>query len=85
MPKFQKLSDEEVSALKRRQNGEILKPYREAFTKLGVGWLSITLENGDTKRTVKRRASIAAHDIGLNLSWRRAQAEGVLIAVLADA
>ena len=73
--------------LKRDQGGAglDLAPYLEVIDAIreqaGVGGV-MTLEEGETQRTVKRRMSIAAQQRGLDLTWRKAP-EGQLRFVLA--
>ena len=74
--------------LKRDQGGAglDLAPYLEIIDAIreqaGVGGL-MTLEEGETQRTVKRRMSVAAQRRGLDLIWRKAP-EGQLRFVLAE-
>ena len=80
MPTFAKLSQDEVDQLRRRRpQTQDLGEYLAYLDTLKAGeWGSITLEEGDTQRVVKRRLTTAAKEKGMTLKYKRAP-EGQII------
>ena len=80
MPTFAKLSQAEVDELRRhRPQTQDLGEYLAYVDTLKAGdWGSVTLEEGDTQRTVERRLTTAAKQKGMTLKYKRAP-EGQLL------
>jgi hypothetical protein len=72
VPGFRKLSTSEVNELSRRQtNLADLSEYMDYLKSLKPGdWGAIDLAEGESQRTVKRRASTAATSLNKKLKWR---------------
>ena len=83
MPEFSRLSPEEVVKLRgKRQTKLDLTEYREFVNSLDPGdWARVTLEEGESQRTVKRRLTTAAKLEGRDLKYRRSH-EGQIIVQL---
>ncbi len=80
MPKLNKLSSEEVQQLvrqleRRRAQGkraEVRRQYREYLGGFRVGdWVSVELEDGENRVTVKSRMERAAKELGYRLQFIR--------------
>ncbi|MSQ23278.1 MAG: hypothetical protein EXR58_01805 [Chloroflexi bacterium] len=75
MPKFRRLSTEEMAAMRSYRRGTVdLTEYSAFLQHLGVGdGGEILLDAGDVKRTVKRRLTRAAHLSGKDVRYRRTE------------
>jgi len=80
MPKFSKLSPEEVERLARRPRPRVdLSEYMAFLDQFKPGeWGSIVPEEGEKPRVIKRRLTAAANAKGMKLKYRRS-AEGRII------
>jgi hypothetical protein len=84
MPQLSKVLTEEDIKTQRVAPTLDLTPYLaiiDSVVKDGVGGV-LALAEGESKRTEKRRMSLAAKERNLNLTWRKSD-EGVLKFVLA--
>jgi hypothetical protein len=73
VPTFRKLSREELEVTRtRRRNSVDLTEYTDFIAGLSVGeGGEVTLNGNEQKRTVKRRLTAAAHQLGRRLVYRR--------------
>jgi hypothetical protein len=80
MPKFTKLSHDEVERLKKRRNvTQNLNEYLSFLDTVKPGdWGSLTLESGESQRAIKRRLTMAGKQKGMNLKYRRGE-EGHIV------
>jgi hypothetical protein len=77
MPKIRTLRPEEVPA--KRQNVMDLSIYRDYLEQAEVGEMgAIELEPEDNQRAVKRRMTIAAGMLGLQIKWRSTSTDQIL-------
>ena len=85
MPKFRRLSPEEIAAMRSYRRGTVdLTEYRTFLTGLGEGeGGEVALESSDVKRTVKRRLTRAAHLMGKEVRYRRTEGNVVRFEVRA--
>jgi hypothetical protein len=81
MPKFRTLTSQEVAKLKaRRVNLADLEPYMNYLTLLQVGdYGEVTVEDGESRQTVKHRTTVAAKQLGMAIKWCRSQDENKLL------
>lgn len=86
MPQFKQLTADEVAKVTARHNNlDELGPYIDFLKTLDPGaWFLVELTEGDHKRTVKRRVSIAGTSLGQRVKWRR-PTDGGLLGVFGDA
>ena len=86
MPQLAHILTEEDLARRGTAGGADLTPYIDIIDTLrgqgGVGAV-LSIEEGESQRTVKRRMSIAAKERGYELTWRKSQ-NGQLKFVLAQ-
>ena len=75
MPSFRRLNAEEVAAMRARRRGSVdLTEYRDFIRNLEVGeGGEAELGATDQKRTVKRRLTRAAHQLGRDVRYRRSE------------
>jgi hypothetical protein len=81
MPEFRKLSQEEVERLKKQKRttsisarAELAREYDAYVADLQPGeYAEVTLDEGDTKLTVRKRLTAAANRRGLVLEYTRTQ------------
>lgn len=82
MPRFEKLTAEEVDALTRRRRVQPRLDLTEYIGLLGQltpgEWARITLEEGETQRAIKRRFTMAAKMLRLEAKYRKSPEEGQL-------
>ena len=80
MPKFEKLSDAEAQNLgKRRQTSPDLTEYLAFLDGMTPGqWGRLTLGDGESQRTVKRRLTVASKQRAMEVKYRRDR-EGVVL------
>ncbi len=77
MPKLTKLSIEEIEALKKPRSGPsqreiIRKRYMDHLNQFKPGdWISVELEQGESRQTVKNRLKAAAKELGFELNFIR--------------
>jgi len=79
MPKFSRLSDEQVDEIRSRrerkgssQREKVRKQYVEYLNQFKPGdWISVSLEDGDNRTTVRNRLMRAAKDLGWKLNFVR--------------
>ncbi len=77
MPKLTKLTNEEIEALKKPKSGpsqrEITrKHYIDLLSQFKPGdWISVELEQDESRQTVKNRLKAAAKELGFTLSFLR--------------
>jgi hypothetical protein len=81
VPSFKKLTSNEVKDLSRRQtNLAELTEYLDFLRPLRKGdYGKVELEKEDSQRTIKRRTTIAASQLGKNIKWRRSSAEDSVV------
>lgn len=81
MPKFVVLSPEEMAQIQRRRAVNI-DTQKEFLMSAQAGEIyEIELAEGDSKRTEKRRMSVAATAVGRRLTWIRPQSQRILFKV----
>ncbi|MBI4507735.1 MAG: hypothetical protein HY691_19570 [Chloroflexi bacterium] len=75
MPKFAKVPPAEVERLKRRQPTTLdLSPYVAFLETLKSGdWGTVTLEEGESQRAIKRRLTTAAKQKGIPIRYRKSK------------
>ena len=79
MPKLSKMSDEEVKAMSIKKSAQnerekIRQQYLDYLKNFKPGdWVSVELEEGEKRQTVKNRLRTAAKDLGYNLNFLRAR------------
>lgn len=75
MPTFRRLNAEEVAAMRARRRGSVdLTEYSDFIRGLEVGeGGEAVLGETDQKRTVKRRLTRAAHQLGREVRYRRSE------------
>ncbi len=79
MPKFRKLSDEEVEAMKRKKSGQnererTRQQYVSYLKNFNPGdWVSVELEAEEKRQTIKNRLKNAAKELGYNLNFVRSR------------
>ena len=88
MPKFKKLSAEELASFRAPVSGERAKNREEYCGYLkglraGEGG-ELRLVEGEKKTTVKNRIKRAAEDMGINIQFKRSDSESVRFAVQDD-
>jgi hypothetical protein len=73
VPTFRKVSREELAATtSRRRNSVDLTEYTDFIASLSIGeGGEVPLNGNELKRTVKRRLTLAAHQLGRRLVYRR--------------
>ena len=83
MPEFRKLSSSEVGALRVRK-GVDLRPYEAFLQECATGeWGVAQIAPDEKKSTVKRRLTVAARKLKLQLSYRRSDQTKVVFEVRA--
>lgn len=77
MPVFQRLSPEQIALFRsRRENQDNLEPYQEFLKGMKVGdWGTLAPDEGENRRVVKRRLTVAAKEIGLTVRYRQGGTE----------
>ncbi|MBI4213507.1 MAG: hypothetical protein HY534_04290 [Chloroflexi bacterium] len=75
MPKFRRLSPDEIAAMRSYRRGTVdLTEYSVFLRDLGVGeGGEVVLDANEIKRTVKRRLTRAAHLLGKDVRYRRTE------------
>lgn len=75
VPKFRRLSPEEIAAIRSYRRGAVdLSEYSAFLRNLGEGeGGEVALEPSDVKRTVRRRLTRAAHLMGKEVRYRRTE------------
>jgi len=79
MPKLSKMSEEEVNAIKRKRAGEsersrIRQQYVNYLKEYKPGdWVSVELEPGEKRQTVKNRLKAAAKELDYHLNFTRSR------------
>lgn len=83
MPKFEKLSQQEIDKLKKRRATAIdLTEYLSYLNTLKSGdWGSLTLEANETSRAIKRRLTIAAKQQNKTLKYTKAEGSKIVFEV----
>ncbi len=83
VPTFEKLSEAEVQKLgKRRAPALDLSEYVTFLDTLKVGdWGRISLAEGESQRTVKRRLTMASKQRGVTVKYRRSPEGQVLFQI----
>ncbi len=82
MVTMRKMTDEEVQALKNKKGGvseraKMRQEYREYLGKFSAGdWVTVDLEDGEKRSTVRNRLLSAAKDLGFKLNFSRSR-EGI--------
>ncbi len=73
MPTFSKLSKSEIEKLRNRRSAKVdLSEYLGFLGSMRPGdWGVITLEEGDSQRTVKRRLTTASKQQGKQVRYRK--------------
>ena len=81
MYKFCTLTINKVTALKKRRvNVAVLYPYMDYLETLQVGdYGEVTVEDGESKQTIKRRTTVAAKQLEMAIKWQRSQDENTLL------
>jgi hypothetical protein len=82
MPEFQTLSTQEVEQLKaHRVNLADLDPYLDPhmdyLNTLQDG--EVTLEEGEKRKAVKRRTTVAVKQLDMSIKWRRSKDQNKLL------
>ena len=80
MPKFEKLSQEEIERLRsRRSSNQDLGEYVSYLDTLQPGdWGAVSLEDGETQRVIKRRLTVAGKRQGKEVKYKKGQ-EGRIV------
>lgn len=77
MPKLTRMSEDEVQALttrkpKENERQKIRQEYTEYLKGFKPGdWVSVELEEGEKRQTVKNRLKAAGKELGYNLNFSR--------------
>jgi hypothetical protein len=79
MPKLSRLSEDEVKAMRSRKSGQserarVRQQYVEYLKDYKPGdWVSVELDSGENRQTVKNRLKAAAKELGVNLNFARSR------------
>ncbi len=79
MPKLSKMSEDEVKALTTKKSTQseremIRQQYLDYLKNFKPGdWVSVELEEGEKRQTVKNRLKTAAKELGYNLNFSRSR------------
>ncbi len=77
MPKLTKLNSEEIEAMKKKKSGlseraKIRQEYVDYLNTFQPGdWVSVELDDGDKRQTVRNRLKTAAKELGYHLNFMR--------------
>ncbi len=77
MPKFTKMSNEDVEAMKRKKSGQnererTRQQYVAYLKNFNPGdWVAVELEGEEKRQTIKNRLKNAAKTLGYNLNFQR--------------
>lgn len=80
MPRFQKLSAAEVESLRRRRvSKQDLSDYLTFLDTFQSGeWGSVSLQEGESQRAIKRRLTVAAKQQGKQIRYKKGE-EGRIV------
>lgn len=77
MPTLNKMNSDEIEALKKKKSGlseraKTRQEYIEKLNKFQPGdWISVDLNEGDKRQTVRNRLKTAAKELGYHLNFMR--------------
>ncbi len=79
MPTLTKMSNEQVEALNKKKSNQseramVRQQYADMLKDFHAGdWVSVELDRGEKRQTVKNRLKAAAKELGYNLSFTRSR------------